>query len=62
MTITKDIEGLKMGNTIEPKTITVRITRDCKGKKSLSLADEKSNIMLMIPLEPIEHDLKRIVR
>lgn len=42
------------------KTITVRMTKDSNGK-SLSLADEKGNIMLMIPIEPIEKDLKQII-
>ena len=35
------------------KKITVRITKDEKGK-TLSLADELRGIMLLIPMEPIE--------
>ena len=40
--------------------ITVRISSDSKGK-SLSLADDNEGIMLMIPLEPIESDLRVIL-
>lgn len=36
------------------KKITVRITKDEKGK-TLSLADELRGIMLLIPMEPIEN-------
>lgn len=40
--------------------ITVLMTRDKFGK-TLSLADEEGELMLSIPLEPIENDLKKII-
>lgn len=60
MTLTKDINGLIFKDSMQPTRITVRMTSDSKGK-SLSLADEKENVMLMIPLEPIAKDLKQIL-
>ena len=60
MTITKDINGLIYKDSMQPTRITVRMTSDSKGK-SLSLADEKKNVMLMIPLELIAKDLKQIL-
>ena len=46
---------------MQPTIITVRMTGDSRGK-SLSLADEKENVMLMIPLELIAKDLKQILK
>lgn len=40
--------------------ITVRMTGDKFGK-TLSLADEEGELMLLIPLESIENDLKKIL-
>lgn len=62
MTITKDINGLIIfkGFSAQEAKITVRMTSDSRGK-SLSLADEKENVMLMIPLELIAKDLKQIL-
>lgn len=60
MTIKKNIKGLVFDGLMTDKTITVRMTKDSNGK-SLSLADEKGNIMLMIPIEQIEKDLKQII-
>lgn len=60
MTLIKDINGLIFKDSMHPTRITVRITSDSRGK-SLSLADEKENVMLMIPLEPIAKDLKQIL-
>lgn len=61
MTITKDVNGILCNDFMQKRKITVRITKDSKGK-TISLADEKENIMLIIPLEPIEKDLKQILR
>lgn len=61
MTLTKDINGLIIkGDSMQGAEITVRMTSDSRGK-SLSLADEKENVMLMIPLELIAKDLKQIL-
>lgn len=60
MTLTKDINGLIFKDSMHPTKITVRMTSDSKGK-SLSLADEKNDVMLMIPLEPIAKDLEQIL-
>ena len=61
MTLIKDIKGLKIkGTLMQWADITVRISSDSKGK-SLSLADDNEGIMLMIPLESIESDLKEIL-
>ena len=60
MTITRDVKGIRYDGSTVNKTITVRMSKDSKGK-SLSLSDEKGNIMLMIPIEPIETDLKQII-
>ena len=59
-TITKKIEGIRMNKGMRKKMITVRMTRDKFGK-SLSLADEEGELMLLIPLETIENDLKKIL-
>ena len=61
MTLTKDINGLIFKDQMQPTRITVRMTSDGKGM-SLSLADEKENVMLMIPLELIAKDLKQILK
>lgn len=61
MTITRDVNGILCNDFMQERKITVRITKDSKGK-TLSLADEKENVMLIIPLEPIEKDLKQILR
>ena len=61
MTLTKDINGLIFKDSIQPTKITVRMSSDSIGK-TLSLADEKENIMLVIPLEPIARDLKQILK
>lgn len=61
MTITKDVNGILCNDFMQKRKITVRITKDSKGK-TISLADEKENVMLIIPLEPIEKDLKQILR
>lgn len=61
MTITKDINGLILKDSMQPTRITVRMTSDSRGK-SLSLADEKENVMLMIPLELIAKDLEQILK
>ena len=61
MTITKDVNGILCNDFMQKSKITVRITKDSKGK-TISLADEKENVMLIIPLEPIEKDLKQILR
>lgn len=61
MTITKDINGQIFKNSMQSTRITVRMTSDSKGK-SLSLADEKNDVMLMIPLELIAKDLKQILK
>ena len=61
MTITKDVNGILCNDFMKKRKITVRITKDSKGK-TISLADEKENVMLIIPLEPIEKDLKQILR
>lgn len=60
MTITRDINGLIFEDSMQPTRITVRMTSDGTGK-SLSLADEKKNVILMIPLELIAKDLKQIL-
>lgn len=60
MTITKDIPGMMLNKTMQKKTITVRITKDAFGK-SLSLADENEGIMLMVPIEPIEKELRQML-
>lgn len=59
-TITKKIEGIRMNKVMRKKMITVRMTGDKFGK-TLSLADEEGELMLSIPLEPIEDDLKKIL-
>lgn len=61
MTITKDVNGILCNDFMQKRKITVRITKDQKGK-TISLADEKENVMLIIPLEPIEKDLLQILR
>jgi hypothetical protein len=61
MKVTKDINGLIYKGSMQPTRVTVRMTSDSKGK-SLSLADEKENVMLMIPLELIAKDLKQILK
>lgn len=61
MTITKDINGLIFKDSMQPTRITVRMTSDSKGK-SLSLADEKNDILLMIPLELVAKDLDQILK
>lgn len=61
MTITKDVNGILCNDFMQKRKITVRITKDSKGK-TISLADEKENVMLIIPLEPIEENLKQILR
>lgn len=61
MTITRDVNGILCNDFMQERKITVRITKDSKGK-TISLADEKENVMLIIPLEPIEKDLKQILR
>lgn len=61
MTITKDINGLIFKDSLQPTRIIVCMTSDSKGK-SLSLADKKENVMLMIPLELIAKDLKQILK
>ena len=61
MTLTKDINGLIFKDQMQPTRITVRMTSDGKGM-SLSLADEKENVMLMIQLELIAKDLKQILK
>ena len=62
MTQLKDIEGLVFSGFLPRRTkITARMTKDKVGK-SLSLADEKEGIMIEIPLEPIEKELREIVR
>lgn len=38
---------------VMPVDVTVRVTHDKRGK-SLSLSDESSGTMLMVPLEPLE--------
>lgn len=60
MTITKDIPGMMLNKTMQKKTLTVRITKDALGK-TLSLADEDESIMLAVPIEPIENDLRRML-
>ena len=57
--ITFDIQPDKP-TRMRPKKITVRITKDEKGK-SLSLADELRGIMLEVPLEPIENTLRWVM-
>lgn len=57
MTKTKDVKGImwhnKNGNMYaRPATITVRVTSDEHGK-SLSLADEREGVQLLVPLEPL---------
>lgn len=59
-TITKKIEGIRMNKVMRKKMITVRMTADKFGK-TLSLADEEGELMLSIPLEPIENNLKKIL-
>lgn len=60
-TVYKDVPGLKMDGTgISGCTITVRITGDSIGK-TISFADEKDGVMLMLPLESIEDKLKEIL-
>ena len=61
MTITRDVNGLIYQDSMQPTRITVRMTSD-SGGKSLSLADDKENVMLMIPLELIAKDLKQILK
>lgn len=61
MTITRDVNGILCNDFMQERKITVRITKNSKGK-TISLADEKENVMLIIPLEPIEKDLKQILR
>lgn len=41
--------------------IDVRIKKDEKGK-SLSLTDNESGIMLLIPLEPVEKELAEVLK
>lgn len=60
MTITKDIPGMILNKTMQKKTLTVRLTKDAFGK-TLSLADEDEGIMLAVPIEPIEKDLKQML-
>ena len=61
MTITRDVVGIVYTDTMVKKVITVRMTKDTRGK-SMSLADEVGNIMLVIPIEPIENELKKIMK
>ena len=60
MTITKDIPGMMLNKTMQKKTLTVRITKDVLGK-TLSLADDDESIMLAVPIEPIEKELKQML-
>ena len=63
MTRTKDVNG--MMSTVYrpipiPTKVTVRITSDEHGE-TLSLSDDKAEIMLIIPIEPV-NDLIKVVK
>lgn len=50
----REVNGLEsVGHGLRQAIITVRVTADERGK-SLSLADDRRGIMLMIPVEPVE--------
>lgn len=61
--IVKTVKGAMMTlRGLNPNAdIAVRIKRDNKGK-SLSLAYEDIGVMLLIPLEPIETELKEVLK
>lgn len=61
MIINKDINGLIVKDSMQPTRITVRMSSDNKSK-TLSLADKKNDVMLIIPLELIAKDLKQILK
>ena len=58
MTIERAVKGLVFGGKglMKARNIFVRITADDMGK-TLSLSDDQ-NVMLLIPIEPIEKELK----
>ncbi len=58
MTIEREVIGLFFGGEgfMKSRRIFVRITADDIGK-TLSLSDDK-NVMFIIPIEPIEKELK----
>ena len=62
MTIVRSVKGLNLSSGLYKESeLVVRMTNDHIGK-SLSIADEDNNIMLCIPLEPIENQLRKILR
>lgn len=57
-----DIAGMRFDKRgFYPSIITARITSDEWGK-SLSLSDDKEELMLQIALEPIEERLKEVLQ
>lgn len=59
MTAIKIIDGAYSdGKSLEARKLTVRITKTFEGE-SLSIADEKKGIMLIVPMEPIQKMLKK---
>lgn len=62
MTIVKSVKGLNLSKGVYKESeLVIRMTGDHIGK-SLSIADEDNDIMLCIPLEPIENQLRKILR
>lgn len=58
----KDVIGLKVTESeIKQQNITVRGTADHKGK-TMSFADDKSRLMLTVPLEPFLKELKNMLK
>lgn len=60
-TTTHDVDGFRMDHKgMRLTTITARVTKDELGA-TLSLADERDEMLLAIPLEPIAERLREVV-